>query len=206
MQAGQQVIQIDKARRHAVNAAFKLSELLDAQIRIRQNVRNMRQRAALVAAHDDIEDGLFRHAQDIAHRFGLLIACRSNIARRLDHPAQGCLLIHNLHIGTRIDRRRHALTQLNQIIRAAHAFQRAAPGQLVIHRHQIDGHALRIERVHRIENLAISRLIEVVRRKQLKGQRQRFSVLHHTAENAFFRVGIVGRHAHDCLVHVVLPF
>ena len=60
MQAGQQVIQIDKARRHAVNAAFKLSELLDAQIRIRQNVRNMRQRAALVAAHNDIEDGLFR--------------------------------------------------------------------------------------------------------------------------------------------------
>ena len=76
----------------------------------------MRQRAALVAAHDDIKNRFFRHAEDIAHRFGLLIAGRGDIARRLDHSAQRRFFIDNLHIGARVDRRRHALAQLNEII------------------------------------------------------------------------------------------
>ena len=206
MQASQQVIQIHKARRHTVDAALQLGQLLNAQIGIRQNVRNMRQRASLVTAHDDIKNRLFRHAEDVAHCFGLLIACGGDVPRRLNHAAQRRLFIHNLHIGARVDRRRHALAQFDEIVRAADALQRAAPGQLVIHRHQINGHALRIERMHRVENFPVCGLIEIIRRKQLKGQRQRLSVLHHAAQHAFFRIGIVGRYTHNCLVHNVLPF
>ena len=206
VQAGQQVIQIHKARRHTVDAALQLGQLLDAQIGIRQNVRNMRQRASLVAAHDDIKNRLFRHAEDVAHCFGLLIACGGDVPRRLNHAAQRRLFIHNLHISARVDRRRHALAQFDEIVRAADTLQRAAPGQLVVHRHQINGHALRIERMHRVENFPVCGLIEIIRRKQLKGQRQRLSVLHHAAQHAFFRIGIVGRYTHNCLVHNVLPF
>ena len=166
----------------------------------------MRQRAALVAAHDDIEDGFFRHAENIADRLRLLVAGCRDIARRFNHPPERRLFIDNLHIGARIDHRGHALGQLNQIIAPADALQRAASGQLVIHRNHINGHALRIERMHRVKDFAVSGLIEIICRQKLKRQAQGLPVLHHAAKYAFFRVGVIGRHAHNCLVHVVLPF
>ena len=201
VQTGQQVVQIDKARGHAVDAALERGELLDAQIGIGQHVRDVRERGALVPAHDDIEDGLFRHAQNVADGIRLGIAGRGDVARSLDHAPERRLFIDNLHIRARVDRRGHALGQLHQVAGAAHALERAPAGQLVVHRHQIDGHALGVQLVHRVEDLAMRRLIEVLRRQQLEGHAKRFAILHHAAEHASLRVRIVGRHAHDVLLH-----
>ena len=67
--------------------------------------------------------------------------------------------------------------------------------QLVLDGDAVDGLALAEQRAHRLEDLAVSVAVELLRADDLDHLGERLAVEEDAAEEALFRVQVVGRHA-----------
>ena len=154
-----------------------------------------------IAAHHDVKNGLFSHSKYVADRFRLRITCSANVRTCRNKTTQRRFFIHNLHIGTRINRGWNTLGEFNQISRAADAGERALPGKLIVDCQQITRLHLIIQFPHRVEDFFIRRLVEILSCQQLQPKHQSFTVLNHTAQDTSFRLCIIGGNPQCRIIH-----
>ena len=200
VKAGEHPIQIVQPGRHARQLAFQQAQFLNAVEGGKQHLLNGFQRFRAAPTHDDIEDQPFRVPKHVGHRVGLGIALAADGLGRGDQLAQRGLFLHDFDVSAGVGRGGHEAHRFQQIGGSAHAVQCAPAGKLVPHRHQIDGIARDMQRLHGGENFPVLGGVKILRRQGLKGKRGRTAVLQHRAQHGTLRVYAAGRQRRNIIL------
>ena len=205
VEAGQQLIQRREARRHAGDAPLELGQLLNAGVGIVQHVLDGLQSLAGRAVHHDIENGLFRMAEGLLQGILLGITLLRDLLGGLDELSQRGLFRHDADIRFDVGRRGHILHQAQQVLGTARAFKGAAPGQFAVQRDEVNGLLLPVEGDHRVEDLLVLGLVEILRQEGFCGLEDGVAVLQHCAKDALLRFDAIGRRHALVLGHLRSP-
>ena len=200
MKAGEHPIQIVQPGRHACQLAFQQTQFLNAVEGGKQHLLNGFQRFRPATAHNDVEDQPFRVPKHVRHRVGLGVALAADGLGRGDQLAQRGLFLHDLDIGAGIGRGGHEAHGFQQVGGATHAVQRTPAGKFVAHRHQVNGVARDMQRLHGGKNLPVLGGVKILRRQGLKGKRGRAAVLQHRAQHGTLRVCAAGRQRRNIIL------
>ena len=124
-------------------------------------------RRALHAALGDLEDQSLGVVEQLVDRLARLVALPDDLRRDADQLAQDGLLADDAPVGQEMGGGRGLFHQPRQGRGAADLFELGAPPQLLRHREQVHRLIALEEPDHRVEDLAMTLLVEVGRLQEL---------------------------------------
>ena len=192
MQAGEHAVQVVQACGHTGQTALEAAELLDLIKGGHEYLVERHQRFGPGAPHHNIKDEALGIVQHVGERIGLGVTLPLNGLGGGDEPTQGGFFLYNLDVRAGVGSGGHESHSLQKIGRTAHAVQRAAPGKLVAHGHEIDGIAGDVQGAHGFENFLVLGGVEILRHEGLKGEGGRAGILEHRAQHRAFGVDAAG--------------
>ena len=121
------------------------------------------------------------------------VAHFGDLTRYRDHPAQEGVLLDDAGIARGVGRRRGVGLQGDQGGEATDRLQKSGPGQLVGDGDRVGGLSPGVEGGDGVEDVAVSRLVEVVHATRLDGRGDGVTGEQHGAEQRLLGIQVVGR-------------
>ncbi len=187
------MVEVEEAGGRARDGVAALVELLEAIEVLRQQLRQALRAVGdppLVHLVDQRLGSVERLADVLRHR----VAELGDLPGHADQPPQQRVLLHDPGVATGVGggrRRRHDLRQHGV---PADRLEQVGAAQLVGHGDRVGGLPRRVERVDRVVDVAVGRLVEVGRRDHPGGRRDGLGREHHGPEQGLLRLEVVGRH------------
>ena len=194
LEAAGEPIEVGEARGDAGDLFLPLVERLDVLEGGGDDGLHVHE-AHRVALLGDGEDATLAFVGELADVSVLLVSELGDGAGRLDQAARQRLLVDDLRVVGEVRRGGDDLVQQVDELVAANGLERAHGRQLVLDGDAVDGLALAEQRAHRLEDLAVSVAVELLRADDLDHLGERLGVEQDAAEEALLRVQIVRRHA-----------